>query len=143
MGISVAYISQLIVEALFDVIGCGHLSLTFNNEAIVELANNAAIVRRSLLLAENDLVGILVSCGLWIVQVAAHDLVASHHDVGSSIIPGNIPTVALVLGDLIVRREDGLELLAFEADRLDQAMTIATVGDVRCRCLLSRSVSVT
>ena len=51
VGISVTYISQLIVEALFDVIGCGHLSLTFNNEAIVELANNAAIVRRSLLLA--------------------------------------------------------------------------------------------
>ena len=143
MGISVTYISQLIVEALFDVIGCGHLSLTFNNEAIVELANNAAIVRRSLLLAENDLVGILVASGLWIVQVAAHDLVASHHDVGSSIIPGNIPTVALVLRDLIVWREDGLELLAFEADRLDQAMTIATVGDVRCGCLLSRPVSVT
>ena len=130
MGISVAYISQLIVEALFDVIGCGHLGLTLNNEAIVELANNATFFRRSLLLTENDLVGILVTCGLWIVQVAAHDLVSSHHDVSSSIIPGNISTVALIVRDLIVWRKDGLELLAFKADRLDQAMTIATLGDV-------------
>ena len=94
MGISVAYISQLIVEALFDVIGCGHLSLTFNNEAIVELADNAAIVRRSLLLAENDLVGILVASGLWIVQVAAHDLVASHHDVSALARAASLASVA-------------------------------------------------
>ena len=96
-----------------------------------------------MLLAENYLVGVLVSCRLWIVQVAAHDLVTSHHNVGASIIPGNISTVALIVRELIVWCENGLKLLALKADRLDQTMTIATVGDVRCRCLLSRPVSVT
>ena len=142
MSIRGADISQLIVEALFDVVGCCHLGLAFNNEAIVELANGG-IVRRSLLLAENDLVGILVACGLWIVQVAAHDLVASHHDVGASIITDSISTVALVVRKLIVWCKNGLELLTFEADRLDQAVTIATLGDMRCCCLLSGPVSVT
>ena len=95
-----------------------------------------------MLLAENDLVGVLVSCRLWIVQVAAHDLVTSHHNVGASIIPGNISTVALVR-HLIVWLQNGLKLLAFEADRLDQAVTIATLCDMRCRCLLPGPVSIT
>ena len=129
MSISGTYISQLIVEAFTDVVGSGHLGLTFNNKTIVELAN-AAIVRRSLLLAENDLVSILVTSCLRIVQVAADDLVTSHHDVGSSIVPGHVPTVALVVRDLIVWREDGLELLTFETNRLDQAVTIAALGDM-------------
>ena len=118
MGISGTYISQLIVEAFTDVISSGHLGLAFNNEAIVELAN-AAIVRRSLLLAKNDLVSILVTCSLRIVQVAADDLISSHHDVSSSVVSGHVSPVALILRDLIVRREDGLELLTFKTDRLD------------------------
>ena len=129
MSISGAHISQLIVEAFTDVVGSGHLGLALYNEAIVELAN-AAIVRRSLLLAENDLVSILVTSCLRIVQVAADDLVTSHHDVGSSIVPGHVPTVALVVRDLIVWRENGLELLTFETNRLNQAMTIAALGDM-------------
>ena len=107
VSISGTYISQLIVEAFTDVVGSRHLGLAFYNKAIVELAN-AAIVRRSLLLAENDLVSILVTSCLRIVQVAADDLVTSHHDVGSSIVPGHVPTVALVVRDLIVWCKDGL-----------------------------------
>ena len=134
MGIG-ARIGQLIVDALLDGIRCGHLGLALNHEAIVKLAD-AAIVRRPLLLAENDLVGVLVACGLRIVQVAAHDLVPSHHDVGASRISANIPTVALILRNLIVWLKNGLKLLTFEADRFDQAVTIATLGDMRCRRLL-------
>ena len=118
MGIRGTHISKLIVDALVYGIGCGHLGLAFNNEAIVVLAN-AAIFRRPLLLAEYDLVGILVACCLWIVQVAANDLVASHHNIRASIIPGNISTVALIVGHLIVWLENGLKLLTFETDRLD------------------------
>ena len=107
------------------------------DEACLKLADASHVLPDAITSVQIDLLAILIASGARVAQVASHDLVASHHDISTSIIPGNISTVALIVRDLIVWCENGLKLLALEADRLDQTMTIATVGDVRCCCLLS------
>ena len=93
------YIRDLVASTVAN-IGAHHLSLSFNNQAVIELADHtgasAIFDSTSLLRATKlDLLVGSISCSLWIHHIASHDLVSSHHDVRTLGWSNTISTVAL------------------------------------------------
>jgi len=50
-----------------------------------------------------DLLAIDISCSAWVAQVAANDLVTSHHDIGSLARPAHLACIARHLNSLVIR----------------------------------------
>ena len=122
-----------------------HLSLALDDQTVIELADHTSIlIRASLVRAKLNLLVRSVSSRLRVLEVAANNLIPSHHDIRTLGWPASIiPTVALCdLSPLDVRLKHGVQLLSLQADRFDQGMPVAAVGHVAGSRLLTRAIRV-
>ena len=74
-----------------------HLSLALDDQTVIELADHTSIlIRASLVRAKLNLLVRCVSSRLRVLEVAANNLIPSHHDIRTLGWPASIiPTVAL------------------------------------------------
>ena len=100
----VAGIGILVVEATNHISGTDLMisALVILDEACLELADASHVLPNAITSVQVDLLAILVARCARVAEVASHDLVARHHDIGALARAANLASIARHLRNVIL-----------------------------------------